>query len=646
MVDSIILLAASAISSLAFNEFLPSEESDLTTQVEQLQELILAQLAEKNLASDTIIEKARAGEQAGIDGIAEVLAAEMLNQDFAHQVQLIAKKINAGRKSERVGVLLVHGIGEQCQFEHLQEVVRNITADLQNDSYLDSVEVSIRVSKDAAYGAKHQTWRGEGIATATIEIVDKLNKSTQLEFREVWWADIDEPNSLKTFVDFWLWGLSLWSKPPYDNLHVGTAADDMRLPGRRGDENQEDLLPGQNESLQPWHRIYLFLVSFVMLLLLPLLWSLGRALRSILGIDIRPDILVEYLGDVKLYQQDKRVGRKMLTDLGEHPPRVSIRKRIVSAYVEMALENYDRWYVLSHSLGTVPAFNGLMETEQALPNYLEKELWTKWCQQRPNYLKGSRPLSDEDSKKMLPQRPAWLGNDQIIDRSKLFSNLKGFVTYGSPLSKFAVLWPSIVPLNKDISVFRKNFEWVNIFDPTDPVADFTRFFDSSNDTKKIVPLEISYKAGSVFLLSHGEYLTFNSKRNNSLIRQVSRWLHSGGYFKSLEKKDDWYWPISREGNGDSFVVSVYFRLGIFIWFLLGLVVSFVLSIAVPRTLGQTLVLLAQLTNGFLRNSLLTLNEFLSKPCFYVLAITIIVGIVGTIIRVIGQNKNQVALREK
>jgi virulence-associated protein VagC len=649
MADSITILVASAISDLAYGEFVLSQTGELTTKftkeaiakMEQLRQLI------EGSVPNSAIAKAQAGEQGGIDDVTEFLSEAMSDQKFADQLQSIAREINEGRiENIRVGVMLVHGIGEQCQFEHLEEVVRNITADLQADPYLRSTQVSVKVSKDAAYGAKHQTWKGEGVSTATIEIIDILNKITQLEFKEVWWADIDEPNSIRAFVDFWLWGLSLWSKPPYDNLQAGLTENDMRLPGRASDENEKSLLPEPNKSMQAWHRVYLFIVSFVMLLLLPLLWALGRALRSILGLDIRPDILVEYLGDVKLYQQDKRAGKKMLTDLGEHPPRVSIRKRIISAYVEMALQNYDRWYVLSHSLGTVPAFNGLMETQQSLPNYLEKELWAKWREQRPdNFRSAKNSVSDENKENMLPQRPIWLKNDEIVDRSKLFSNLKGFVTYGSPLSKFAVLWPSIVPINRDLSVFRKDFEWINIFDPTDPVADFTRFFSSNNTTGVLVPREISYKAENVFLLSHGEYLTFNPKRKKPLIRQVSRWLHGGSNFQSLEEKDDWGWPIPQENNQDSLVVSVYFRLGIFIWFLLGLLVSLVLSLLVPRVLGQTLTSLAQSTTGILNTSLLKLNEFLTQPYFYIVATAIIVGIVGGIVRFIGFNRNRISLRK-
>ena len=264
-------------------------------------------------------------------------------------------------KPHRVGILVAHGIGEQLQFEHLEEVVRNIASALQVNSNLNSVQVNINVSGDAPYRSEHQTWRGERTATAIIEVIDKSKKRTNLEFREVWWSDLDEPNSFQTFLSFWGWSLSLWTKPRYDEKKVGTANKDMRLPGHNP-ENQEQLLPENGEPIRLWHRFYLLLVSFVILLLLPLLWILGRALRSILGIEIRPDILVEYLGDVKLYQQDARERKGPLIDLGKKtPPRFSIRRRIIKAFVEMALEDYDRWYVLSHSLGTIVAFNGLLK---------------------------------------------------------------------------------------------------------------------------------------------------------------------------------------------------------------------------------------------------------------------------------------------
>ncbi len=553
-------------------------------------------------------------------------------------------------KPDRVGILVVHGIGEQCQFEHLEEVVRNIASALQEDSNLNSVQVDVNVSGDAAYRAEQQTWRGEETATAIIEVIDKSKRRTDLEFREVWWSDLDEPNSFHKFLSFWVWGLSLWSKPRYNKTSVGTAEEDMRLPGRTS-ENQEQLLPGQGEPIQLWHRFYLFLVSFVILILLPLLWILGRILRSILGIEIRPDILVEYLGDVNLYQQNAREGKGPLVDLGKYPPRVSVRRRIIKAFVEMALEDYDRWYILSHSLGTVVAFNGLMETERSLPNYLRQSLWKKWCDKHPNKIKGQNPLTEEQKKKMLPSRPSWLRDDEIIDRKQLFSKLKGLMTYGSPLSKFAVLWPSIVPLNKDELVFGEDFEWINVFDPTDPVSDFTRFFDSKHGKNSLLtPKEIPYKAGQVHLLSHGQYLTFNPKRRRPLVRQVSKWFLSGENFqpnyRDGEDTDEFHqlgWPMPKAGKKDSLIVSLYFGLGIFIWFLLGVVISFVLSWIVPWFLNQISKFLAQLhlNLDFIDDSLLRINHFLSNPFSYVIVTACIVLIVGIVARLSGLNRNKV-----
>lgn len=552
---------------------------------------------------------------------------------------------------ERVGIVVVHGIGEQRRFEYLEEVVRNIALALQADLLISSVQVNINTSNDAAYRAEYETWRGESTATAVIEVKNNNGKLTNLEFREVWWSDLDEPNSFRTFLDFWCWGLSLWSKPPYDDSKVGTASIDMRLPGR-STIGQSGLLPDRDQPLQILHSLYLFLVSSVIFLLLPLLWVLGRALRSILGFNIRPDILVEYLGDVKLYQQDARIGKKLLVDLGNIPPRASIRRRVVSAYVEMALEDYERWYILSHSLGTIVAFNGLMETEKALPNYLEKSLWKKWCNKRPNHFKfknqdNKKALTEEDTNRMMPTRPNWIELDNIIDRKELFSKLNGFMTYGSPLSKFAVLWPSIVSINQDESVFNENCEWINVFDPTDPVSDFTRFFDSiASDKNSLTPKEVPYKADKIHLLSHGEYLTFSSKRSknkNSLVQQISSWLVSGNNFEKPPKLEsnkyyELVWPESKVKGKDSFLVSTYFALGIFVWFILGVVISLVLSWLFPWFLDQILSFFAFLN---LDIDFSQLKKWLSFPPSYVFVTILIVFLVGGITQLLGLNKNRV-----
>jgi hypothetical protein len=80
------------------------------------------------------------------------------------------------------------------------------------------------------------------------------------------------------------------------------------------------------------------------------------------------DIIVSYVGDVKLYQQDFWVRGDPPVSDRLHWPRVAIRRRAIHAMVEIAQSDIDRWYVLAHSLGTVVAFNALTETEHSLPN--------------------------------------------------------------------------------------------------------------------------------------------------------------------------------------------------------------------------------------------------------------------------------------
>lgn len=523
------------------------------------------------------------------------------------------------RDSCRVGVLLVHGIGEQRQFEHLEEVVRNIASVLQADSEL-SVDICVRVNRDAAYGAEQQTWRAEEIAPVQVEIVDRNGRVTELEFKEVWWADLDEPISWGTILSFWGWSLSLWSKRQYRVLRYGKGQEDMRPPTE----------VTRKSGISLFDRFYLFLVSFVVFLIVPLLSLLSVLSRNILNSQIRPDILAQYLGDVKLYQQEARLGKGPLVDLG-NKPRVSIRRRLIEAFVDMSLDNYDRWYVLSHSQGTVVAFNGLMELESALPNYLNRDLWEKWRSR--HFSKTKDPLTPEQARKMLPKRPGWLDLDDIIDRRQLFKNLKGFMTYGSPLSKFAILWPAIVPLNKDESVFQPDFEWVNVLDPTDPVADFTKYFDSQSGSPQspINPQEIVYKAGQLHLLSHTQYMTFDRNRKDLLVNRVADWLHGGKSFEEILRENDilsrpsWRWPAK-----SSFLVWFYFFLAFAIWVLLGTIIAIILSYLVPWTLSKFLPELPIASLG-----LGSLN--VSNPLFYFAVSAVVVLISGAIARLFRLN---------
>jgi hypothetical protein len=118
MTDPVTALTASAIASLAFQEFVKSGAGDLAkrftgeaispseryanAKMGRLRELIWDRLTGKHPAADEAIEKAKAGEQEGIDHVAVFLGSELLiDQEFAEQVQSIAQEISAGKLLEQ-----------------------------------------------------------------------------------------------------------------------------------------------------------------------------------------------------------------------------------------------------------------------------------------------------------------------------------------------------------------------------------------------------------------------------------------------------------------------------------------------------------------------------------------------------------------
>jgi hypothetical protein len=222
-------------------------------------------------------------------------------------------------------------------------------------------------------------------------------------------------------------------------------------------------------------RASLFLVSLFFLFMLVTLnvvrWLLNRVSLRIAFLNNMHDLIYNYLGDVKLYQDWFPRSDERIETVGEKS-RVAIRRRMIRVLVQTANEvaagRMDGYYVFAHSLGTVAAFNALMETDLALANYLTEAEWNDL----PSSLK--KKVTKALPKHPMPQRPPWLdqpkagGRHDAIDRKRLFQGLRGFLTLGSPLDKFASLWPAIVPVNSEaIGPARP---WINVADVQDIVA--------------------------------------------------------------------------------------------------------------------------------------------------------------------------------
>lgn len=462
-------------------------------------------------------------------------------------------------KNTKVGVLLVHGIGEQRRFSHLEAEVRQIVLAIEKTQAIlpehqrSRVTLDIRTSADAAFNAENVTWLAESAPSVRVDVLSPGNDLTEIHFREVWWADLDEHVTAMHRVRFWAWGWSQWSLRGHRVATTAGGATHMYEPG-----NAKRRPPPFRLS----DRAKLFAVGMIFALILGTFSAIdyiGKRIGFRLAaagpdrIALGPGLIVKYVGDVKLYQQKKWVGQGALQDHGYYP-RVVVRRRMVRALVDMALEDYDRWYVLAHSLGTIVAHNGLMETGHCLPNYLDQNRWNR-CVGRGigSALPAGTP--PDPTNDMMPERPAWLADQHVIFRDKLFDKLQGLLTYGCPLDKFATLWPAIVPLNKDENVFPKQCEWINVFDALDPVAGALDEFNPirgqpvpGSGGSELDPKNLSYKSHWFFALSHVRYMKFSKCGDDQLVTRVARWLLDGGTFPIPAKHSVRWLPPTGAGT--------------------------------------------------------------------------------------------------
>lgn len=360
----------------------------------------------------------------------------------------------------RVGVIVVHGVGEQRRFELLEAIASNLYRALRRDRSRRGAYIELRRAGAAERGGTvDSSWR---LPPAVVGWRAPDDTQMEVVLREVYWADLDLPDSWRGTFKLWGWALGIAGVRFYTDAGVGPARDhDMCEPA----------FPPKG-----WQRIkvraQLFLASLVFLYLIIsvflLNWVFFRRLRFF---DRFRRVVNSYLGDVKLYQDWRLRDDERLEVIGRKS-RVAIRARMIRALVETAAqtlvrdraERLDSYYVVSHSLGTVAAFNGLMETELALPNYLSREEW----QALPRRLKG-RAHSPAPARQM-PARPPWLTPRDTIDRARLFERLEGFLTLGSPLDKFATLWPCIVRVNAQGLRASGRVPWANVADVQDIVG--------------------------------------------------------------------------------------------------------------------------------------------------------------------------------
>ena len=295
-------------------------------------------------------------------------------------------------------------------------------------------------------------------------------------------------------------------------------------------------------------RFQLFIVGWLFLLAAPLIVVADFIAKKVFNTTLPASLqtVVSYVSAVKLYTQERRAGQGLLESCNE-VPRFAIRRRMAAVVADVATAKYARWYVLAHSQGTVVAFNGMMASARVWPNYLGDTALEKL---RKAEMAGE-PRNDEvDGPKLddimadLGFRPAippsLTGNDVVVFRDRLFAQFRGLLTYGSPLDKFAAIWPPTVPISRYPSVFSPEAVWVNVWDPTDPVGGSLdafnpwRALDLDEKTKPTLPgtaectplafFNIPCRASGVYLASHVAYLRSLTGKTQVLSRWIGDWL--------------------------------------------------------------------------------------------------------------------------
>ncbi len=405
-------------------------------------------------------------------------------------------------RREKVGVILVHGVGEQKRFEHLDEEIRKLVESLNAMPIYAKINggkvvVEITPGEQSGFEAEQDIWQIGPKATVRVIAATKFFGEKQFCFHEVWWADVNETYSIAKQIRFWFWGLSVWNYPP--KARSANQGADYVFP------------PATSASKARGVKIKLFFVAVFFTLLGFSIAVIIFILKRLFDMETPKPLqtVTNFVSGVKLYNQRYRRAPSLLPDNDDFldnidaAPRYSIRRRMMRALADVALRGYDRWYVLAHSLGSLVAFNGLMETAYTWPGYLDERRWNELMrkQMAGPLASGADPVPAETT----PRRPSWSGND-IAYRKRIFEKFQGMLTYGSPLEKFAAIWPARVPIARE-PAFRPGVVWVNAMDPVDPVSGVLKSFNSLPEDCCPYPNNIGYRAHWALLYAHLKYLT-------------------------------------------------------------------------------------------------------------------------------------------
>jgi len=424
----------------------------------------------------------------------------------------------------KVVVLVVHGVGEQVRFEQVEAIAANLYQALKDAGRNPVIE--IHRGDQVPRGSPEHSVLEEAVTVRWDGEEQPRRRRIEVRFREVHWADLDEPMNFAGWWRFVGWAASMSGVRFFERARVGAPQAHGMCPPLK--------LPWWK---QVGVRLKLFLLSLVFLILLGTIGLLDVILKrfsiTIKVLERGYRLFFDYLGDIKLYQ-DWYLRHDCRVEVVGSKSRIAIRRRMVRELLQTASsvlqdESIEGFYIFAHSLGTVIAFNALMETEVALPNYLTQSEWDA-LDARLKKSVAACPTYQE------PRRRPWLdpyrGGYAAIDRDVLHEKFLGLLTAGSPLDRFAALWPAIVPVNAQAP--RKPVEWINVHDVQDIVAGGAiRLYPPCTPGGQTIggltkPNDIDWADQFWFFRAHTFYWSAQKGRRR-LIDSIYRWLEGGRF---------------------------------------------------------------------------------------------------------------------
>jgi pimeloyl-ACP methyl ester carboxylesterase len=372
-----------------------------------------------------------------------------------------------------------------------------------------SASVDMKYGSQTERHAEQQSWHESPL------IVRWQGEKQWIEahFREVYWADFGMAVSVIDWLRMLWWIISM------PGVRIFSAGD--------GGGQESANLPlyalqapaKSTRQAQLFARMYLGFICSIATPLVLFAKPIQMLVERLISWDIPiARVLMHTLGNVMLYQ-DAKVFMDRLESFNEKR-RNGIRRRMVQGLLAMAtdaeLGKLDAFYVIGHSLGTVIAFNALMECPAALPNFLSREEW----ENLPKRLKISTPPAPPD---LIPPRPPWLKPGDSINRQAMLEKCRGFLTAGCPLDKFAALWPAIVPISTQ--QFNPAIRWVNVADGLDIVANHLHYFPTAPAVAGGLKLENHWWGGAFSpVTAHTSYWNVKKPGQKDLMNWIVGWL--------------------------------------------------------------------------------------------------------------------------